>query len=312
MTERKRPLIAIVGATGAGKSEAAIVLAEALGGEVVNADAYQVYRGLDIGTAKPAPEARARAPHHLFDVAGPDDQLTLGRYLDLAHGALDSVWSRGNLPVVCGGSGQYVWALLEGWQVPRVPPDASLRAELEGLAAREGAAALRDRLARSDPEAAARLDPANGRRLIRAIEVVERTGRPLAACRGRRPIDAEVLVLGLRLPRRELYERLDRRTEAMYAAGFVDEVVSLREGGFGGAGPVRNGVGYKEASLYLDGAIDLEEAVRRHKSANHRLVRRQDAWFKPDDARIRWFDAGPDAPQRCLDAARRWLKAQSI
>ncbi|HWO74036.1 MAG TPA: tRNA (adenosine(37)-N6)-dimethylallyltransferase MiaA [Dehalococcoidia bacterium] len=312
MTRRKRPLIAIVGATGTGKSEAAAVLAEALGGEVVNADAYQVYRGLDIGTAKPGPDMRARVRHHLFDIIDPGDQLTLGRYLDLAHGALEDIWSRGKLAVLCGGSGQYVWALLEGWQVPRVPPDAALRAELEAVAAREGVAALRDRLARSDPDAAARLDPGNARRLVRAIEVVERTGRSLAACQSRSPIDAEVLVLGLRLPRAELYQRLDRRTDAMYAAGFVEEVASLRASGYAEAAPVRSGVGYKEASLYLDGAISLDEAVRRHKNANHRLVRRQNAWFKPDDPRIQWIDARPEAPQRCLDAARRWLKAQSI
>jgi tRNA dimethylallyltransferase len=306
----RRPLVAIVGATATGKSDAAIAVAEACAGEVLSIDAYQVYRGMDIGTAKLSPDARARMPHHLIDIADPADPLTLARFLDAAHLALGGVWSRGRLPVMAGGSGQYVWALLEGWQVPRVEPDPALRSELEALAQDKGTAALVDRLAALDPEAAGRLDPGNPRRLIRAIELVASTGRSLAACQTRSPIDAEVLVLGLRLPREELYARLDARTDAMFAAGFVEEVRSLRAAGKGETQPVRGGVGYKEVSAYLDGDYDLAEAVRRMKNANHRLVRRQNAWFKDDDARIRWVDAGPDAATSCVDAVRAWLEAQ--
>jgi tRNA dimethylallyltransferase len=307
----KKSLIAVVGATATGKSEVAVALAEALAGEVVNADAYQVYRGMDIGTAKPGPELQARVPHHLIDVADPKDALTLARFLDMAQAAIGDVWSHGRLPVLAGGSGQYVWALLEGWQVPRVPPDADLRAELEALAERGGAAALQARLRELDPEAAARLDPQNTRRLVRAIEVVTRTGMPLAACQTRSPIDAEVLVIGLRLPREQQYRRLDDRTDAMYASGFVAEVGRLRGEGKGDSGPVRAGVGYKEVSLYLDGAVDLAEAVRRHKNANHRLVRRQGAWFKQGDPRISWLDAGPRAVEEAATFARAWLKTLS-
>jgi len=304
----KRPLVAVVGATATGKSDAAVALADALDGEVVSADAYQVYRGLDIGTAKTNPELRARVPHHLLDIVDPDDQLTLARFLDAAHAALEDVWARGKLPVLAGGSGQYVWALLEGWNVPRVPPDEALRAELETLVAREGNAALVARLTAVDPEAASRLDAANPRRLIRAIEVVLREGRPLAECQTRSPIDADVLVLGLRLPRDELHARLDARTDAMYAAGFLDEVRHLRETGHGGTPAVRGAVGYKEASKHLDGEFDLDEAVRRHKNANHRLVRSQNAWFKPADPRITWVDAGPEAGARCVELTRKWLE----
>ncbi|HLF72397.1 MAG TPA: tRNA dimethylallyltransferase, partial [Dehalococcoidia bacterium] len=202
------------------------------------------------------------------------------------------------------GSGQYVWAVLEGWQPPRVPPDAALRAELDALDAAE----LHARLAALDPDAAGRLDPNNPRRLVRALEVVMRTGKTLAACQARRPVGADVLVLGLRLPREELYARLDARTEAMFAAGFVDEVRRLRDDGYGEAFAVRSGVGYKEVSAYLDGEYDLDEAVRRMKNANHRLVRRQNAWFKDTDARIRWLEAGQDAPKRCVEAVRAWLE----
>jgi len=306
-TRAARKLIAVVGATATGKSDAAVTVAEALAGEVVSIDAYQVYRGLDIGTAKASAALRARVPHHLLDIADPGDQLTLARFLDAAQAAMEGIWSRGKLPVLAGGSGQYIWALLEGWNVPRVPPNQALRAELEELVARQGNPALVARLAAVDPEAAARLDPENPRRLVRAIEVVEREGRPLAACQTRSPIDAEVLILGLRLPRDELYRRLDERTDAMYEAGFLDEVRRLREEGRGEAVPVRGGVGYKEASLHLDGAFGLEEAVRRHKNANHRLVRRQSAWFKETDPRITWVDAGAGAAERCLALAREWL-----
>ena len=304
----QRPLVAVVGATATGKSDVALAIAEALDGEVVGADAYQLYRGLDIGTAKVDAATRARAPHHLIDVASADDPWTLARYLEAATSVLEDVWRRGRLPVLAGGSGQYVTALLEGWQPPRVPPDEALRAELDALAASEGAAAVHARLAALDPVGAASLDPQNVRRVSRALEVVTRLGRPLAACVTRAPIDADVLLLGLHSPRDALYERLDARTDAMYAAGFIEEVQRLRDAGLGDTSPVRGGVGYKEASLCLDGVIDLDEAVRRHKNANHRLVRRQGAWFKQDDPRIRWLASGPDAPSEAVDAVSAWLR----
>lgn len=305
-----RPLIAVVGATATGKSEVAIAIAEALDGEVINTDAYQIYRGMDIGTAKPTPEQRLRVPHHLVDVTDPSEPMTLALFLEAAHAALEEVWGRRKLPVLAGGSGQYVWALLEGWQVPRVEPDPALRAELEALAS-TGPDALRQRLEALDPEAARTLDISNARRLIRAIEVISTTGRPLAACQTRLPIDAEVLVIGLRMDREALFERLDARTDAMYERGFVAEVEALRANGYGDTSAVRGGVGYKEVSAYLDGDYDLDETITRHKQANRRLVRRQNAWFKPSDERIHWLEVGEYASIAAADLARRWLHAQS-
>ena len=304
-------LVAVVGATATGKSAVALALAEAFDGEIVNADAYQLYRGLDIGTAKVDAAGRARVPHHLIDVADPDTPLTLASYLDLATEALHDVWSRTRLPILTGGSGQYVWALIEGWQPPRVPPDLALRAELEAYASEHGDAALHARLAALDPEAASKLDAQNRRRVVRALEVVTRTGRSLAACQARTPIDADVLVLGLRAGRETLYARLDARTDAMFAAGFVDEVRHLREQGYADAFAVRGGIGYKEVSQQLDGEIDLDEAVRRMKNANHRLVRRQNAWFKPTDPRICWLDADADASERSCEVVDAWLRGQN-
>lgn len=309
---QKAPLVAIVGATGTGKSDAAIAVAQACNAEVVSADAYQVYRRLDIGTAKVDAASRARVPHHLIDVVDPDDVFTLARYLDQAHAALDDIWSRDRLPILAGGSGQYVSALLEGWNVPRVGPDLELRQELETVASVHGTGALITRLAELDPTAIGRLDPNNPRRLIRAIEVITRTGLPLSACQTRSPLAADVLILGLTADRETLYSRLDTRTDAMYAGGFLDEVRRLREDGYGETNPLRGGVGYKEASLYLDGELDLTEAIMRHKNANHRLVRRQAAWFKAEDPRITWLQSGPDSADACVRLVQGWLTARSL
>jgi tRNA dimethylallyltransferase len=220
---------------------------------------------------------------------------------------MDGVWSRGRLPVLAGGSGQYVWAIIEGWQVPRVAPDRALRGELEAFAEDNGAEAVHARLAAVDPVGATRLDPHNLRRVMRALEVVTRTGLPLAACQTRTPPDADVFVLGLRLDREAHYQRLDERTEAIFDAGLIDEVKGLRKRGWGETQPVRGGIGYKEASLYLDGVIDLAEAVRRTKNANHRLVRRQGAWFKENDHRIHWVDAETAAVEKSLTEVGAWF-----
>jgi tRNA dimethylallyltransferase len=302
-----RRLVAVVGATATGKTEVAAALAEAFDGEVVGADAFQVYRGLDIGTAKPGKDLLARTRHHLIDVIDQSQSLTLAHYLDLAAEALEDIWTRDRLPVLAGGSGQYVWALLEGWQVPRVPPDEKLREELEAFAAEHGAEALHARLAEVDSEAGARLDPRNVRRVVRALEVVTRTGLPLSACQTRQPIEADFLVLGLRCERKELHRRIDARVDAMFAAGLLDEVKRLREQGWGETRPVRSGIGYKEVSAYLDGLISLEEAIERTKLATHRLARQQGAWFKDEDPRIHSLEANASAMARAEAAVRDWL-----
>jgi tRNA dimethylallyltransferase len=301
-----RPLLAIVGATATGKSALAIDLAEAYGGEIVSVDAYAVYRGLDIGTAKPDAVQRARVPHWLIDIADVSEPMTLARFLDAAQQALGDIWGRGRLPVLAGGSGQYLWALIEGWHVPRIAPDPALRAQLEQLAVSAGADAVHERLALLDPEAARRLDAQNTRRVIRALEIVTQTGLPLSACQTRQPIDADVRILGLHLPREQLFERLDRRVEEMFAAGFVEEVQRLRDAGYRDTQPVRGGVGYREISAHLDGEYDLAEAVQRTKYANHRLARRQAGWFRAADRRITWLEAGAGATEAALAALAGW------
>ena len=291
-----KKLVAVVGPTATGKTDLALRLALAFQGEIVGADSRQVYRGMEVGTAKPTPEQRTRVRHWLVDVADPDEDFGLARYLDLAQAALDDVWSRGRRAFLVGGTGQYVWALLEGWQVPRVEPDWALRRELEERARQEGPDALHAEVAALDPEAARRLDPRNVRRIVRALEVMRRTGRPLSACRARRPPDFSWLVLGLELPSEELYGRIDARVDAMMEGGFVEEVRELLARGYSPDLPAMSGIGYRQVCQYLAGEMSLEEAVAQAKTETHRLVRHQRNWFRRDDRRVHWIDLSAGDP----------------
>jgi len=295
MTDRR--LIAIVGATATGKTSLAVELARRLDGEIIGADSRQVYRHMDIGTAKPTAGEQAAAPHHLIDVVDPDEPFSLGRWLDLASasgGALEDVWSRGGQPLLAGGTGQYVWALLEGWRVPRVPPDPEFRARMEARAAAE----LFESVRRVDPAAAARIGPANRRRLIRALEVYEATGRPISYWQTREPPGFEATVIGLRLPRDELYRRIDERVDGMIERGLIDETRRLLAMGYARDLPSMSGIGYKEACAHLAGGLTAAEAAARIKTETHRLARHQNSWFKPDDPRIRWVEGGEGALAR--------------
>ena len=285
-------LLAVVGPTGVGKSALALKLARRHRGEIINVDSRQVYRGMDIGTAKPSLEDRTSVPHHLYDVADPDEAFSLAHFLALAREAIADVHSRGALPILVGGTGQYAWALLEGWETPKAPPQPTLRAKLTHLAEREGYEVLHRRLATVDPEAAARIEPRNVRRVVRALEVHAATGAPLAQARGKRPPPYDALVLGLDAPSRsELHSRLDARVEQMLAAGWVEEVRRILAAGYSSDLSSLSSMGYRELALHLAGEIPLSEACRQIKTAHHRLARRQYTWFKPTDPRIHWLTA---------------------
>ena len=296
----QRRAVAIVGATATGKTALAIALAAALGGEIVNADSRQVYRGMDIGTAKPTPAERAAARHWLIDVASPDESFSLATFLDMSRAAIEDIRSRAETPIVAGGTGQYVWALLEGWVVPRVPPDPTLRSELEALAATEGAGALAAVLRAEDPASAATIDPRNVRRVIRAIEVTRATGRAFSAWQAERCPALDATVLGMRLDRPALHARIDARVDAMIAAGLVDEVRGLIAAGHSCDLPAMSGIGYRQICEHLRGKCTLAQAVARVKTETHRLARMQHAWFGDADPRIRWLDADTG---RLVDAA---------
>jgi tRNA dimethylallyltransferase len=273
-------LLAIVGPTAVGKTALAIALAQALGGEIVSADSRQVYRQMDIGTAKPTPAERAAAPHHLLDVVDPDQDFSLGVYQDLAFVAISDIAARGRLPLLVGGTGQYLAAVLHGWNIPRVAPQPELRATLEREAQEYGAAALHARLAQIDPAAAAGILPSNVRRVIRALEVYQVTGQPISAQQTRQTPPFRAGTLWLALPAPALYARIDARVDAMVAAGLVEEVRGLLGQGYGWELPSMSGLGYREFQPYFAGQSTLEEAIQRLKYNTHAFARRQPNWFR--------------------------------
>jgi len=280
-------VVVVVGPTGVGKSRLALELAQELGGEIVNADSRQVYRHMDIGTGKPSPRDRALVPHHLLDIVDPDQDFSLALFQPLAYQAIEAVSKRRKLPILVGGTGQYVWGVVEGWQVPRVPPDRAFRQEMEERASREGAGAVHEELRALDPGAASRIDPRNVRRAIRALELAR------AGVRGRekRPPLHEFAIIGLTAPRDELYARIDRRVDDMISRGWVEEVRGLLEKGYGLSLPALSSVGYREIACHVKGEFGLPQAIQRIKYATHRFARRQYAWFRLGDSRIRWLQA---------------------
>ncbi len=286
METQTKPLIAIIGPTAVGKTHLSLALAEEFHGEIVSADSRQVYRGMDIGTAKPTAEEQRRIPHHLIDVVNPNEPFTVAQYQQQAYTVIAAIQARGRVPFLVGGSGLYVRAVLEGLIIPRVAPNLDRRQELE----RQEAAILYPRLQQLDPIAAAKIDPRNKRRVIRAIEVCESAGKPISALQTRRAPEYRVLRIGLTLPREELYRRINARVDEMIAAGLVDEVRGLLERGYPIDTPAMSGLGYRQMALYVRGEATLEEAKRLLKRDTRRFVHHQYSWFRPDDVRIRWFD----------------------
>ncbi len=272
-------LVVIAGPTAVGKTRAGIELALQFNGEVVNADSRYLYRGMDIGVAKPDAGERRGVPHHLIDVAGPSDEMSLAIFQSLAMRAIAGVIARGRVPFLVGGTPLYVNAVVEGWRIPRVPPNPALRARLEAEAVRVGLPALAARLAAVDPAAAER-SGTNPRRVVRALEVYEATGRPMSELEGKGPSPFAAFELGLTMPREALYRAVDNRVDAQIAHGLVDEVRALLEGGLDPAASSMTSLGYRQLVPYLCGEITLSEAVARIKADTHRYVRHQQTWLR--------------------------------
>ena len=285
-----RSLLCIVGPTGVGKTALAIELAERLNGQIVSADSRQIYRGMDIGTGKPTPDQLARVRHHLIDCADPDQSYTLAEYQAGAYAAIDGIFARGQQPLLVGGTGLYVRAVTDGLRIPAVPPNPELRTRLEARATREGGDKLFEELQHIDPEAAAKIDPRNVRRTIRALEVYLSTGQKFSAAGQAEPPPFAVRRLGLTLPRDELYRRVDARVDEMIARGWLDEVRVLAKK-YDRMLPALSSLGYPQMGAVLRGEMTLEDAAQEIKHHTHRFIRHQYAWFHPDDPRIAWFDA---------------------
>ena len=291
-------ILAIVGPTAVGKSTLAVRLAQELGGEIVSADSRQVYRQMDIGTGKLPVERREAVPHHLIDIIDPDQEYSLALFLRQARAAIEAICARSLLPIVVGGTGQYVWGLLEGWQVPAVPPDPELRARLNDEASLRGATALHGDLASADPDAARRIDPRNVRRVVRALEVVLSSSVPRDARPLRQAPSFQPTVVGLTLERASLNARIDDRVEEMIEAGWVGEVKRLLSRGYSLDLPSLSSLGYREIGEHLRGERPLEDAVSEIKRRTRRFAKQQHGWFRPGDGRVRWFegsDTGLDA-----------------
>ncbi len=286
------PVVFIVGATASGKTAAALALARRVRLEVVNADSRQVYRGMSIGTAKPTLEEQAVVPHHLIDVADPWDGYSLAQFLAHARSAIAEIQDLGALPVVVGGTGQYVWGLVEGWQAPAVPRQDKLRARLEREAAENGGESLHARLARVDAEAAAAIDPRNVRRVVRALEVWEVTGNRFSAQRRKEPPPFEPMLFGIDVPRDELHRRIAKRVDDMLAGGWLDEVRALLDAGCTPDLPSFSSSGYRDMAAYLVGELTLRQAKEKAVAATNRLARMQATWFRRGDPRITWTANG--------------------
>jgi len=283
-------VIAIVGPTAVGKSELALHLAQYFSLEIISADSRQVYRYMDIGTNKPSPAERESVPHHLIDVVEPDEDFSLAMYHQLAIEALKAIQQKGKLPLLVGGSGLYVWSLVEGWKIPQVPPDQERRRQLEARAEQEGSQSLYQELQDIDPTAAAKINPGNTRRIIRALEIYNVTGQRPSQLQRKDAPGFPILLIGLTQERSELYRKIDWRVDKMIQMGLVEEVEQLLKKGYSPSLPSMSGIGYKQIGQFLRDEMTLPQAIDKIKYETHRLARHQYAWFRLSDSRIHWFD----------------------
>lgn len=299
-------LVVILGPTAVGKTAFSIQLAERLDGEIVSADSRLFYRGMDIGTAKPSEEERRRVPHHLIDVTTPDQVWSLAVFQREAQRAILDITRRGRLPFLVGGTGQYIYAITQGWEVPRAKPNPHLRCALENWAAEITPLGLYARLAALDPQAARRIDPRNLRRTIRALEVILLTGRRFSdqSAVGHSPYN--LLQIGLKRPRQELFARIDARVEEMLRRGLVNEVQGLLVQGYSPDLPPFSAIGYRRIMDYLQGKITLDEAVVLIKRQSRVFVRRQANWFKETDPNIHWFQVHDRTIDEIEALIRQW------
>ena len=284
--KRAPAVVAVVGATASGKSELSLDLAERLGGEVVNTDAMQVYRGMDVGTAKLPVDQRRGIPHHLLDTLSVREPATVAEFQQWAREVIDRLRDQGVTPVLAGGSALYVRAIVDRFEFPGT--DDTARERWEGELARVGSAALHEQLAAKDPESAARILPENGRRIVRALEVIDVTGKPFTASLPTLEYaDPHTVQIGVDIDRRTLDRRIAQRVEAMFAGGFVDEVKHLMDEGLAEGRTASRAIGYREVMAHLRGEITEAEAREQTEVATRRFARRQDSWFRKDP-RIVW------------------------
>jgi len=310
--EARLKLLVIAGATAVGKTDLALELAQRLDGEIISADSRQVYRRMDIGTAKPTPDQRAACPHHLIDIADPDETISAGQMRRLIANAHAEIASRGRLPMLVGGTGQYITAYLEGWTMLEVPPQPALRAEMEAALRERGLASLVERLLKLDPEAQSVVDLQNPRRVMRALEVSLVSQQPFSAQRRKHPPALDVFAVMLDSERKLLFERADRRFDRMMELGFLDEVRGLLEAGYRRDLPSMSGIGYAQLIAHLLDGVPLDQAVAAGKRATHAYIRRQLTWFRKYMRAFLWHNLSDrEARESLIARVQAWLRGSA-
>ncbi|TCS93808.1 tRNA (adenosine(37)-N6)-dimethylallyltransferase MiaA [Hazenella coriacea] len=289
----KTQLLVIVGPTAVGKTALSIELAKQIHGEILSGDSMQVYREMDIGTAKASMEERMEIPHHLIDMIDPDHPFSVQDFQQLARKTITDIVSRNHFPILVGGTGLYIESVIHSYQMPHVEEDLSLRQELNEYAEKHGNEALHRRLYEVDPASAVKLHPNDRRRIIRAMEVYQVTGKPLSELKGKKESPYTPLWIGLTMPRDQLYERINRRVDAMIELGLIDEVKRLKERGYHRGLTSMQAIGYKEIMSYLQGEISLEQAIDMIKQGTRKYAKRQLSWFRRLQE-IHWFDVTKD------------------
>jgi len=294
-------LVILVGPTASGKTSTAIAIAKELGAEIISADSRYFYQELEIGTAKPTLEEMGSIPHYLIDVTSLNEEWNLAIFQERVKEIIQDINSRGKIPILVGGTGQYIRAVTEGWKIPKQIPDKKIRDALINWANQIGSEQLHKRLAVIDPEAAKNIDHRNMRRTIRALEVIFLTGSRFSEQRKKLPVSYDLLTLGIAMPRSELYARIDARIDQMILDGFIEEVKHLLSQGFRAQLLKIGPIGYQEITRFLDGEITLEDAILLIRRKTRLFVRRQANWFKPDGPEIKWFQYDEQVVKKMVD-----------
>jgi len=306
ITAKHPPLVVLLGPTAVGKTELSLRLCETFAGEVIGADSRQIYRSMDIGTAKPSLAEQQRVPHHLIDIRHPDETLTVAEYQQLAYRTIDEIHGRGRVPFLVGGTALYLRAVVDGLRIPEAPPNPELRAELEAFLAQAGREALFHRLQALDPATAAVIDGKNPRRVLRTLEIVMITGKPKIELEGAQPPPYQILQIGLDRPRDQLYQRIDQRVDQMVAQGLVEETQRLLTAGYRPPLPAITSLGYREIIAYLQGELTLTAAVEKIKTETHRFVRHQYTSFRKM-ASIQWVNLEVDSFSRIAESITAFI-----
>ncbi len=309
-----KKVIAILGPTATGKTDLGIGLAKKFDGEIVSADSRQVYEGMDIGTGKADPASKTPpvrkkgswvvdgVPVHLYDILTPDQSFSVASYQQKAYEVIEEIHKRGKLPILVGGTGLYIRAVVEGLNIPKVAPDADLRKKLE----KKSLEVLQTELEKIDPVSYQEIDKQNPRRLIRALEVFYQTGKKFSELRGNFSANFDTLKIGLTAPREVLYKKADQRVDIWFENGFVEEVKKLLDTGFSPDLPPMSSLGYRQVAMHLEGKLTLQEAKQRTKWEQHGYIRRQTVWFKKESG-VNWFDTQEDFFEEAGDLVKNWL-----